>query len=130
MEGGAVGLGGLWREAQAEHAGERAEDAGCRWGCGEEVGDSGFGEQVFQLGGATGGLVAEGANEPGVAVLDFKGRSAIPCIGQERADLVVAGCAILQAIYETWPVIQFRVGDRGLREGILTDLLDEIAGAV
>ncbi|MEJ0062714.1 MAG: Ppx/GppA phosphatase family protein [Alphaproteobacteria bacterium] len=65
-----------------------------------------------------------------IRVLDFKGRSAIPCIGQERADLVVAGCAILQAIYETWPVIQFRVGDRGLREGILTDLLDEIAGAV
>lgn len=55
--------------------------------------------------------------------LDFRGRAAIPCIGDERADLVVAGCAILQAIYETWPVSQFRIGDRGLREGILTDLL-------
>jgi exopolyphosphatase/guanosine-5'-triphosphate,3'-diphosphate pyrophosphatase len=55
--------------------------------------------------------------------LDFAGRSEIPCIGEERADLVVAGCAILQAIYETWPVQQFRIGDRGLREGILSELL-------
>ena len=26
-----------------------------------------------------------------------------PCIGAERADLVVAGCAILEAIMEIWP---------------------------
>ena len=61
-----------------------------------------------------------------IRVLDFKGRSGIPCIGEERADLVVAGCAILQAIYETWPVQQFRIGDRGLREGILTDFLQNL----
>lgn len=58
--------------------------------------------------------------------LDFVGRAAIPCIGEERADLVVAGCAILQAITETWPVTQFRIGDRGLREGILTELLAQL----
>ena len=61
-----------------------------------------------------------------IRVLDFAGRSAIPCIGQERADLVVAGCAILQAIYEVWPVRQFRIGDRGLREGMLLELLGKI----
>lgn len=55
--------------------------------------------------------------------LNLAERSAIPCIGQERADLVVAGCAILQAITTTWPVQQFRIGDRGLREGILSELL-------
>ena len=61
-----------------------------------------------------------------IRVLDYRGRAAIPCIGDERADLVVAGCAILQAIIETWPVKEFRIGDRGLREGMLTDLLAEL----
>jgi exopolyphosphatase / guanosine-5'-triphosphate,3'-diphosphate pyrophosphatase len=55
--------------------------------------------------------------------LDLAERSLIPCIGPERADLVVAGCAILEAIYATWPVQQFRIGDRGLREGMLAELL-------
>lgn len=59
--------------------------------------------------------------------LDLRGRMAVPCIGTDRADLVVAGCAILQAIYETMPVHGFRIGDRGLREGILADLMSGVA---
>lgn len=55
--------------------------------------------------------------------LDFAGRAANPCIGDERADLVVAGCAVFQAIGETWPVRGLRIADRGLREGILVDLI-------
>lgn len=58
--------------------------------------------------------------------LDFAGRAAIPCIGQERADLVVAGCAILRAIHLAWPVTAFRIGDRGLREGILSELAAKV----
>ncbi len=50
-------------------------------------------------------------------------RAAQPCIGVERADLVVAGCAILEAICRRWPVGRLRVADRGLREGILIDLM-------
>jgi len=46
-----------------------------------------------------------------------------PCIGPERADLVVAGCAILEAICLMWPVGRLRVADRGIREGILLGLL-------
>ena len=46
-----------------------------------------------------------------------------PCIGEDRADLVVAGCAILEAMCRRWPVGQLRVADRGLREGILLDLM-------
>ncbi|HEY0527092.1 MAG TPA: Ppx/GppA phosphatase family protein [Stellaceae bacterium] len=57
-----------------------------------------------------------------LAALDFAGRAAHPCIGPERADLVVAGCAILEAICATWPVGRLRVADRGVREGILMDL--------
>lgn len=49
-------------------------------------------------------------------------RAAEPCIGEERADLVVCGCAILEALLREWPTTRIRVADRGLREGILHDL--------
>ncbi len=50
-------------------------------------------------------------------------RRAQPCIGRERSDLVVAGCAILEAIIELWPAQQLGVADRGIREGILRGLM-------
>ena len=50
-------------------------------------------------------------------------RSALPCIGPERADLVVAGCAILEAILDIWPAEQLGIADRGIREGILRSLM-------
>ncbi len=52
-------------------------------------------------------------------------RRAQGCIGEDRADLVVAGCAILEEIMAIWPVERIRVADRGLREGILTRLMEE-----
>ena len=52
-------------------------------------------------------------------------RVAEPCVGRERADLVLAGCAILEAVVRTWPCEQLRVADRGLREGILASLMAE-----
>ncbi len=58
-----------------------------------------------------------------LAGLDFAGRAANPCIGRERADLVLSGCAVLDAICATWPVGRLRVADRGVREGILLDLM-------
>ncbi|MEX0644888.1 MAG: hypothetical protein WD076_06240, partial [Parvularculaceae bacterium] len=56
--------------------------------------------------------------------MDFAARASEPCIGLERADLVVCGCAILEALLREWPVARIRVGDRGLREGMLAELLD------
>ena len=50
-------------------------------------------------------------------------RAAHPCIGAGRADLVIAGCAILDAILDCWPMERLRVADRGLREGILHGLM-------
>ena len=50
-------------------------------------------------------------------------RASNPCIGMERADLVLAGCAILEAICLLWPVGKLRVADRGIREGILLGLM-------
>lgn len=57
--------------------------------------------------------------------MDFEGRARNPCIGRDRADLVLAGCAILEAIRRVWPSERLRVADRGLREGMLNDLMHD-----
>nr|WP_246409173.1 Ppx/GppA phosphatase family protein [Kaistia hirudinis] len=60
-----------------------------------------------------------------VTGMDYQARIANPCIGRERADLVLAGCAILEAIRRRWPCERLRVADRGLREGILVEMMTE-----
>ncbi|MEJ2459769.1 MAG: Ppx/GppA family phosphatase [Novosphingobium sp.] len=50
-------------------------------------------------------------------------RRELNCIGNERADLVVAGCAILESILDLWPAARLGVADRGIREGILRSLI-------
>ena len=57
--------------------------------------------------------------------LTHEQRAQIPSIGVERADLVLGGCAILTAMLELWPTEKLRVADRGLREGILAQLMTE-----
>lgn len=57
--------------------------------------------------------------------MSFEERVAQPCVGNDRADLVLAGCAILEALLRTWPCERLRVADRGLREGILATLMAE-----
>ncbi len=54
---------------------------------------------------------------------DFDMRKANPCIGADRADLVLSGCAILEAIRRRWPAERLRVADRGLREGMLSEMM-------
>ncbi len=55
--------------------------------------------------------------------MPYEARVDNPCIGADRADLVLAGCAILEAIRRRWSCSRLRVADRGLREGILTELM-------
>jgi exopolyphosphatase/guanosine-5'-triphosphate,3'-diphosphate pyrophosphatase len=55
----------------------------------------------------------------------FEERVGNACIGADRADLVLAGCAILEAIRAVWPSERLRVADRGLREGMLSELMGE-----
>ncbi len=55
--------------------------------------------------------------------MGLENRKKEPCIGQDRADLVVPGCAILEGILKAWPTNRIRVADRGLREGILAELI-------
>ena len=56
--------------------------------------------------------------------MPFDRRVSHPCIGRDRADLVLPGCAIFEAIRREWPTERVRVADRGLREGILISLMD------
>jgi exopolyphosphatase/guanosine-5'-triphosphate,3'-diphosphate pyrophosphatase len=60
-----------------------------------------------------------------LAAMDYEARVANPCIGRDRADLVLAGCAILEAMRRRWPVDRLRVADRGLREGVLVEMMAE-----
>ena len=55
----------------------------------------------------------------------FEDRAKEPCIGNDRASLLVAGCAITDVICEMWPSKMIRVADRGLREGILIGLMQK-----
>jgi exopolyphosphatase/guanosine-5'-triphosphate,3'-diphosphate pyrophosphatase len=55
--------------------------------------------------------------------MSYDERVASPCIGAERADLVLAGCAILEAIRRVFPCTRLRVADRGLREGMLVEMM-------
>lgn len=57
--------------------------------------------------------------------MSYDQRVAQPCVGRERADLVLAGCAVLEALLRMWPCEKLRVADRGLREGILATLMAE-----
>ena len=60
----------------------------------------------------------------GLLNMPYERRVAHSCIGRDRADLVLPGCAIFEAIRREWPTKRVRVADRGLREGILISLID------
>src|SRR3954470_2678304 len=57
--------------------------------------------------------------------MTYEDRVANACIGPDRADLVMAGCAILEAIRRAFPCERLRVADRGLREGMLVQMMRE-----
>lgn len=64
-----------------------------------------------------------------LSAMSRKERSALPCIGQDRSELVVAGCAILESILDIWPAQRLGVADRGIREGILRSLMADQIGS-
>ena len=55
-------------------------------------------------------------------------RIACACIGEDRANLIVPGCAIFEAILEMWPLGHIKIADRGIREGVLRSIMNQIAG--
>ncbi len=58
-----------------------------------------------------------------LCAMTYQERTENSCIGPERADLVLAGCAILEAIRRAFPARRVRIADRGLREGMLIELM-------
>jgi len=56
--------------------------------------------------------------------MPYQRRMANPCIGKDRAGLIIPGCAIFEAIRREWPTKRVRIADRGLREGILISLIE------
>jgi exopolyphosphatase/guanosine-5'-triphosphate,3'-diphosphate pyrophosphatase len=76
---------------------------------------------------AVDGLIVESAAmralSQRLAAMTPQERRAQPCIGRERSDLVIAGCAILETIIDLWPASRLGVADRGIREGILRSLI-------
>ena len=66
-----------------------------------------------------------------ICALSDEERSAMPCIGPDRADLLVPGCTILESILNAWPIDKITIADRGIREGILRGLMsDDSSGQV
>ena len=57
--------------------------------------------------------------------MDYRARIEHPCIRRGRADLVIAGCAVLEAIVRVWPAARLRVAGRGLREGLILSMMRE-----
>jgi exopolyphosphatase / guanosine-5'-triphosphate,3'-diphosphate pyrophosphatase len=57
--------------------------------------------------------------------MSYRERAENSCVSVERADLVLAGCAILDAIRDGFPLPRLRVADRGLREGMLVEMMRE-----
>ena len=57
--------------------------------------------------------------------MSYQQRANNTCISVDRADLVLAGCAILDAIRQAFPLPRLRVADRGLREGMLVEMMRE-----
>lgn len=55
--------------------------------------------------------------------LGDEGRKKHPCIGAQKSDLTLAGCAIIEGLCNCWPISEITVADRGIREGILLDMM-------
>ena len=76
---------------------------------------------------AVDGLIVPSASMRNISArlsrLSLEERGRVPCIGHDRAELVVAGCAILESILDLWPADRLGVADRGIREGILRSLM-------
>jgi len=52
-----------------------------------------------------------------------EGRKKHSCIGMQKADLTIAGCAIIEGLMSFWNISEITIADRGIREGILLDLM-------
>jgi exopolyphosphatase/guanosine-5'-triphosphate,3'-diphosphate pyrophosphatase len=55
--------------------------------------------------------------------LGREGLASHPCVGPDRVEFVLPGCAVYAAIRRVWPASRLTVADRGLREGMLLRMM-------
>ena len=73
-----------------------------------------------------GTVLTQEVADDAMALLRGLGRDGLmqhPCVGPERADFVLPGCAVFEAIRRSWPAADITVADRGLREGMLLRMM-------
>ncbi|MBP5352573.1 MAG: Ppx/GppA family phosphatase, partial [Alphaproteobacteria bacterium] len=58
-----------------------------------------------------------------IKTIGYEGRCRHSCIGKQKADLTISGCAIIEALCQFWPVSEITIADRGIREGMLLDMI-------
>ena len=58
-----------------------------------------------------------------IKTMGYEGRCRHSCIGKQKADLTISGCAIIEALCSFWPVSEITIADRGIREGMLLDMM-------
>ena len=79
-----------------------------------------------------GRVLSAAAADGALGVLRGLGRDGLalhPCVGAERADFVLPGCAVFEAIRRIWPASEVVVADRGLREGMLLRMMRQRHGS-
>ncbi len=60
--------------------------------------------------------------------MTLESRRRVPGLEPDRADVIVAGAAIVLQAMETLGFSELKVSDAGLREGVLLDLMDRVVG--
>ena len=78
-----------------------------------------------------GTVLSNEAASQALAILRGLGRERLashPCVGPERVEFVLPGCAVFEAIRQTWPMAEVTVADRGLREGMLLRMMRQARG--
>ena len=61
-----------------------------------------------------------------LCALSLAERRKVPGLNPDRADIIVAGAAVVETLLETLKVPSLRASDRGLRDGLLIDYLSRV----
>jgi exopolyphosphatase/guanosine-5'-triphosphate,3'-diphosphate pyrophosphatase len=88
--------------------------------------------KLFKKNNANEGLLLSRKNLKKLATvlcwLPLAERKKVPAINPDRADIIVAGAAIIEAIMEQFGIEEIRISHRELRDGLLADYLSNFEG--
>ncbi|MFI4871677.1 MAG: hypothetical protein ACIARQ_07685 [Phycisphaerales bacterium JB061] len=64
-----------------------------------------------------------------LASLKVSERSSVAGLSSDRSDIIIAGLVIVETLLEVLGADSVKVHDRGIRDGIILEMIDELAGA-